>query len=117
MVGGNVMRSALMALMALPAAAFGDNQVNMSPGVTDDWCGKIYESAYAHHDGFVSSSVSACWCLARCSTPSFMRTASLRGSQVPSQFHESTQGRSRLDGGALSLILIGMAVAGDLHAA
>lgn len=34
MVGGNVMRSALMALMALPAAAFGDNQVNMSPGVT-----------------------------------------------------------------------------------
>ena len=34
MVGGNVIRSALMALMALPAAAFGDNQVNMSPGVT-----------------------------------------------------------------------------------
>lgn len=103
MVGGNVMRSALMALMALPAAAFGDNQVNMSPGVTT-----IGAEIYDLHMLIMIICVVIGIGVFGVMFYSIIYHRKSRG-VVPSQFHESTKVEVAWTVVPF-LILIGMAV-------
>jgi cytochrome c oxidase subunit 2 len=103
MVGGNVMRSALMALMALPAAAFGDNQVNMSPGVTT-----IGAEIYDLHMLIMIICVVIGIGVFGVMFYSIIYHRKSRG-VVPSQFHESTKVEIAWTVVPF-LILIGMAV-------
>ena len=103
MVGGNVMRSARMALMALPAAAFGDNQVNMSPGVTT-----IGAEIYDLHMLIMIICVVIGIGVFGVMFYSIIYHRKSRG-VVPSQFHESTKVEVAWTVVPF-LILIGMAV-------
>jgi cytochrome c oxidase subunit 2 len=103
MVGGNVIRSALMALMALPAAAFGDNQVNMSPGVTT-----IGAEIYDLHMLIMIICVVIGIGVFGVMFYSIIYHRKSRG-VVPSQFHESTKVEIAWTVVPF-LILIGMAV-------
>ena len=103
MVGGNVIRSALMALMALPAAAFGDNQVNMSPGVTT-----IGAEIYDLHMLIMIICVVIGIGVFGVMFYSIIYHRKSRG-VVPSQFHESTKVEVAWTVVPF-LILIGMAV-------